>query len=295
MDPSISRRPAPTRMPMMPCEPRRERRAIHSSRSGRLARLDASRWTVCKVNPRAGPFHSGAPSGVDAADPDREEKRCVLVSVSDTGHGIDEERARFIFDPFFSTKKETEGTGLGLSTVREIVELHGGSIDLSSAPGCGTTFTIRLPRVEEEPEELRRPAARPRGSSGGDETVLLVESDEMVRRLARNILVRYGYSVIEAATPDDAIRLQEDHEGPLHLLLAETALPLMRGNELYRFLSMKRPALKVLYMRGSPLKDVSGRPASEEGASVLEKPFTVLELTRAVRDVLDGRGFSSAD
>ena len=164
----------------------------------------------------------------------------VSLRVGDTGVGIAREIQPRIFDPFFTTKPEGEGTGLGLSTVYGIVRQFGGSISVSSEPGCGATFEILLPRVQDE-IATGVEAAGTRAAVGGDETVLVVEDQEPVRKLAVLALQGRGYRVLDAADGIDALALAARHEGPIHLLLTDIVLPHMTGTELGHSLQLCGP------------------------------------------------------
>ena len=154
----------------------------------------------------------------------------VLVSVSDTGHGMDQETQAHIFEPFFTTKTAEKGTGLGLATVFGIVKQSGGQVTVESAPGQGATFRVWLPSVPEGAARKTAPAARPGEQDVGTETVLLVEDDDRVRKLAQTILSRGGYEVLEARAAGDALLLCEQYRGHIDLVLTDVVMPLMGGS-----------------------------------------------------------------
>ena len=212
----------------------------------------------------------------------------VLLGVADTGCGIEAEVQAHIFEPFFTTKEQGKGTGLGLSTVYGIVKQHEGYIAVDSEVGRGTTFTIYLPRVEDavEPDGA---GAEPDGSPRGEETVLLVEDEGDVRELAREILEKSGYAVLEAANGPDALRLAARHEGVIHLLLTDVVMPQMSGRELARRLVRKRPEVRVLYTSGYVDEGMMRRSVVDRDTALLKKPFSSDALVRSVREVLDGR------
>jgi two-component system, cell cycle sensor histidine kinase and response regulator CckA len=210
--------------------------------------------------------------------------RYVLLSVSDAGVGIDEETMRQIFEPFFTTKEEGKGTGLGLATVFGIVKQSGGDIGIASEVGRGTTFKIYLPRAA-APVEQREASAvdvKPLGS----ETILLVEGDELVRRLELEVLEESGYAVLEASSPSHALELERDHGGEIDLLLTDVILPGLSGRELAEQLTARRPELRTLYASGYPA-DAIGDGFLEPGTAFLQKPLTPVSLAQKVRELLD--------
>ena len=209
--------------------------------------------------------------------------RYVALTVTDTGHGMDDETLENVFEPFFTTKEAGRGTGLGLATVYGIVTQSGGHIDVTSDPGGGTTFRIYLPRVEAEAAPL--PAAPARETVGGSETILLVEDEVMLRTLIRQQLERRGYAVLEAGTAADALALAATHERPIELLLTDVVMPDLSGFEVAERVEAKRPETRVLYMTGYSERALDDRAGGVE--DILPKPFTIDELARRVRDVLD--------
>ncbi|MGE5570648.1 MAG: ATP-binding protein [Rhodospirillales bacterium] len=205
----------------------------------------------------------------------------VMLAITDTGIGMDQETMERIFEPFFTTKEYGRGTGLGLSTVFGIVKQSGGSLWVYSEPGQGTVFKIYLPRVEEavlEAPEIEAPDAR------GTETILVVEDDEKVRLLVRTVLTARGYTVFEAGNPSEAMMFQSRYTGPIHLLLTDVVLPEMSGQELSEILLTRHPRLKVLFMSG-----YTDRSISLGTAAFIQKPFTPEALGRKIREVLEGR------
>jgi CheY-like chemotaxis protein len=210
----------------------------------------------------------------------------VMLSVSDTGCGMTPEVREMIFEPFFTTKEKGKGTGLGLSTVYGIVKQSGGNIWVYSEPGRGTTFKIYLPQADEPAKELS-----PKVTSGelpqGNETILLVEDEEEVRRLTALVLKRQGYKVLEASHPGEAAILSEQHREAIHLMFTDVVLPVMSGRKLAENLLSIRPEMKVLYMSGYTDNAIAHHGILEEGLNYIQKPFTVDSLVRKVRDVLD--------
>ncbi|TLY23306.1 MAG: response regulator [Nitrospirae bacterium] len=212
--------------------------------------------------------------------------RYVMLAVSDNGCGMDKQTQARIFEPFFTTKEEGKGTGLGLSTVYGIVKQSGGNIWVYSEPGRGTTFRIYLPRIEGVAEAIVPGKAQeplPRGS----ETLLLVEDDAGVRKLAKTTLQTQGYTVLEAAQGEDAVRLSGQHEGLIHLMVTDMVMPEMSGRELAERLKPLRPNMKVLLTSGYTGKAMLHHGELDPGMAFLQKPFTPQTLARKVREVLD--------
>ncbi len=210
----------------------------------------------------------------------------VMVTVSDTGVGMDEATRLRIFEPFFTTKEAGKGTGLGLATAYGIVTQSGGAIWVDSEPGRGTTFTICLPRVEEVAQTAQ--PARVRTVAPGTETILLVEDEAAVLRLAERILRAAGYTVLAASTSEEGLLELERHAGPVHLLLTDLVMPQIGGWELACRAGKLRPGLTVLYMSGYG-EGRAFQEVLEAGAPLLRKPFSAESLARAVREVLDAR------
>jgi two-component system cell cycle sensor histidine kinase/response regulator CckA len=212
--------------------------------------------------------------------------RYVMLSVSDKGVGMPLEVRERIFEPFFTTKETGKGTGLGLSTVYGIVKQSDGNIWVYSEPGKGTTFKIYLPRVD-EPLEEEKEKVETKELPHGSETVLIVEDDENVRKLAVQILTNQGYNVLEASMGSDALSLCKEHKGPIHLMITDVVMPEMDGRELTTCLMDSHPAMKVLYMSGYTDNAIVHHGILEKGTNYIQKPFTVGGLTKKVRKVLD--------
>jgi len=201
--------------------------------------------------------------------------------------GMSPEIKERIFEPFYTTKEKNKGTGLGLSTVYGIVKQSGGNIWVYSEVGQGTTFKIYLPREEEEPlEEVREKVVKeelPRGS----ETVLVVEDEEELRKLAVRFLQKQGYKVLEASQGDEALSIYGRHDEPIHLLVTDVVMPGMSGRELSERLTSLCREIKILYMSGHTNSAILHHGVLEPGVNLLQKPFTPEALVRKVREVLD--------
>jgi PAS domain S-box-containing protein len=220
-----------------------------------------------------------------AAHPPATPGRYVMLAISDTGMGMDQETQQRIFEPFFTTKAEGEGTGLGLATVYGIVKQSGGHIWVYSEPGRGTTFKVYLPRVDEPTEA--RPAGPPAEAPRGYETILLVEDTATLQEVIREALEERGYTVLLASNGEEALALARERSGPIHLLLTDVVMPKLGGGDLAKLLSALRPAIRVLYMSGYTNGAISRHGVLGEGVVLLEKPFTGDKLARAVREALD--------
>ena len=210
----------------------------------------------------------------------------VMLAVSDTGIGMNADLQARLFEPFFTTKERGKGTGLGLSTTYGIVKQSGGSIWVYSEPGHGSTFKIYLPRCE-EPLDVKEPAPSAVAPLTGSETILLVEDEPEVRRLAEKLLRMRGYDVIAAGSPAEAIAMTRHREAPIAILVTDVIMPGMNGRELARAMAFSRPRMRVLYMSGYTDAAITQQGILDPGTAFLAKPFTPDALARKVREVLD--------
>jgi nitrogen-specific signal transduction histidine kinase len=214
----------------------------------------------------------------------------VMLAISDTGCGMDPETLSKAFDPFFTTKVKGKGTGLGLSTVFGIVKQSGGCIYAYSEPGRGTAMKIYLPRVtgETAPKDAKRDAGF-EDRLQGSETILLVEDEETLRKLASSILEGYGYTVLSAGNGEEALQLLNDSPVIPRLLITDVVMPKMGGRELSDRIQAIHPDTRVLYMSGYTDNAIVHHGVLDPGVSYLPKPFTPKALARKVREVLDGK------
>jgi len=212
------------------------------------------------------------------------ERPAVELRLTDTGIGMTEDQRQRLFDPFFTTKEG--GTGLGLATVYGIVDQSGGTIEVDSAPGLGTSFRIELPRVEQAVSAPVTPVvdAAPKN---GTETILLVEDEPVVRRLVAEILETTGYTVLPAADGPSALELLQRHKAPVDLLLTDLVMPGMSGREVAQVVTQMHPATHVVYMSGYTGSVIDHHGIVEEGVTFVQKPFSADELSRALRSLLD--------
>ena len=218
----------------------------------------------------------------------------VMLAVSDTGCGMDAATLARIFEPFFTTKEVGKGTGLGLATVYGVVKQSGGHVAVYSEAGRGTAFKIYLPRTVDAARagaSLTGPAAAPRG----DETVLLADDDEAIRRIAGIVLESSGYTVLAAQDGDEALQIGRAHPGPIDLLVTNVVMPKMSGRQLAESLAPVHPQMRVLYLSGYTDDAVVRHGVLEAGTAFLQKPFTPGVLARKAREVLDGRRAAPAD
>jgi PAS domain S-box-containing protein len=211
----------------------------------------------------------------------------IVLTVSDTGLGMDAETQSRIFEPFFTTKEKGKGTGLGLSTVYGIVKQSGGYIFADSGLGRGTRFRIYLPRVD-DPAEIAGTTHTAQVPGGGSETLLLVEDEESVRQLVRDTLEARGYKVIEAENGEAGLRASAAHEGTIDMIITDVVMPGMSGRELAKRVTEARPETKVLYLSGYTEEAIAHEGVLDPGTAFLQKPFTLQVLSRKVREVLRG-------
>jgi signal transduction histidine kinase/ActR/RegA family two-component response regulator len=209
----------------------------------------------------------------------------AMLTVSDTGCGMDDETSQHIFEPFFSTKGE-HGTGLGLASVYGIVKQHDGYIWVESEPGKGTTFKICLPASVGSDQGNEAPAEKTAGLHG-TETVLIAEDNDQILILGHNLLSRLGYTVLVAENGREALEVLDKQDGRVHLLLTDVVMPDMNGKKLFERASAKYPTIKVLYMSGYSGTVLSQRGVLEGGVQVIQKPFSIRDLATKVREVLD--------
>ncbi len=209
----------------------------------------------------------------------------VMLAVSDTGRGMSVEVRDKIFEPFFTTKELGQGSGFGLATVFGIVKQNHGRIEVYSEKGQGTSFKIYFPSITQKAQDLEELDVSE--FVGGDETVLVVEDEDMVRKLAEKLLKRLGYEVLCAKSAADAVILSDTYDGTIHLLLTDVIMPGMNGRELATKLELARPQMKVLYTSGYTHNVIAHHGVLDEGVAFLSKPYSLETIASGVREVLD--------
>ena len=210
----------------------------------------------------------------------------VVISVSDTGSGMDKETQERIFEPFYTTKELGKGTGLGLPTIYGIVKQNNGFIWVYSEPGQGSTFKVYFPRVKGDAEAKEKKQV-PSSKVGGSETVLVVEDDDSLRNFVEKSLQSHGYRVLVAENGEDALRVGKEHEGPIDLMVTDVVIPKMGGKEVAERLQPLYPHMKVIYMSGYTDNAIAHHGVLAPGLNFIEKPFSPEDLARKVRKVLD--------
>jgi PAS domain S-box-containing protein len=212
----------------------------------------------------------------------------VMLAVSDTGEGMDAETKAHIFEPFFTTKGLGKGTGLGLSTVYGIVKQSGGYISVYSELARGSTFKVYLPRALDavKPRRKEEPS---NADARGQETILVVEDEPMIRELIETMLQSRGYSVLIVDDPLKAAAFAAEHAGPIHLLLTDVVMPGISGREIAAQISTRRPEMKIIFVSGYTPNAIVHHGILDENLNFLQKPFTAVTLTNKVREVLNGR------
>ena len=219
---------------------------------------------------------------------DRAPGKYAGLTVADTGKGMDRETLEHLFEPFYTTKGVGEGTGLGLATIYGIVKQNGGHVRVESMPGAGTTFRIFLP-LHEGSEAPAAARIEENLTARGNETVLLVEDEPAILRLAQGLIRSRGYEVLAAGTPAEALRLAKEHKGAIHLLMTDVVMPEMNGRDLARELKAAYPGLKCLFMSGYTADVIAENGVLHEGVQFIQKPFSGDELAAGIRAALDAR------
>jgi two-component system, cell cycle sensor histidine kinase and response regulator CckA len=211
----------------------------------------------------------------------------TMLAISDTGIGMDTITLSHIFEPFFTTKESGKGTGLGLSTVYGIVKQNSGHIWVYSELSIGTTFKVYFPRIKDGVES--REQLEPLDSVKGKETILVVEDEDAVRNLVRQILLSKDYTVLEASNGVDALLLLEQHNQPIHLIVTDVIMPFMSGKEFADKALGKHKDMKVLFMSGYTDEAILPHGVLDPGVAFIQKPFTTASLALKVRDLLDSK------
>ncbi len=222
----------------------------------------------------------------DEAHPGVPPGQYATFTVRDTGHGIDQEALAHIFEPFYTTKELGKGTGLGLATAYGIISQHKGHIRVETEPERGTAFIIYVPRSDAGPVKDTESSVAGRGCEGS-ETILVVEDEEMVRKLAGDVLAAHGYNVLQASHAQEALSLADKHPDTIHLLLTDVIMPQVNGKQLFEQLVKLREDLRVVFMSGYTDEVIADHGVLDAGIHFLQKPFSPRSLTQAVRDALD--------
>jgi len=210
----------------------------------------------------------------------------IVLTVTDTGSGMDAETMAHIFEPFYTTKEQGKGTGLGLSTVYGIVKQSGAHITVLTTPGKGTTFRIYFPRIEDQSEAVEVPTVSRLPLPGGSETILFVDDNEPVRTAMSYLLQMKGYTVLSAETGDAALEIARNHSGTIDLLITDIVMPHMSGTELAQKLQSLRSPLKVLYISGYTVDDLFHKDTLDSDSAFLQKPVTLKAMLEKVREML---------
>ena len=215
--------------------------------------------------------------------------RFVRLRVTDTGTGMDTATLGHIFEPFFTTKEVGKGTGLGLATVYGIVKQHDGWVEVNSEPGKGATFDIMFPAINEAAATVKKDASTDASTvTGGTETILIVEDEEILREMAREILQNYGYNILEASSGREAFDVWNRHTDEIHLLLTDMVMPEgISGIQLAERLLSDRPDLKIILTSGYSSNEVNAELMARSQARFLQKPYSHNNLAKIVRDCLD--------
>jgi CheY-like chemotaxis protein len=217
----------------------------------------------------------------------------VRLRVSDTGEGMSKEIVEQAMEPFFTTKGEGTGTGLGLATVFGIIKQSGGDVRLYSEPGLGTTVSVLLPASEDAVVVAEGADVTQRGEGG--ETILLVEDEEALREVGERVLTRHGYRLLIAGSGPEAIQMAADHDGAIDLLVTDVVMPEMSGKELAEQLGLTRTGLRVLFISGYAHPILGSTIGLDTRVSLLEKPFSGTKLVARVRAALDERAEPSPE
>jgi two-component system cell cycle sensor histidine kinase/response regulator CckA len=215
---------------------------------------------------------------------DHKSSRYVLITVSDSGVGMDKKTQAHLFEPFYTTKEVGKGTGLGLAITYGIIKKHHGFIYVDSQPGEGTTFNIYLPLVKAEAKEVRREENVP--PSSGHETILLVEDESVVRQVTKDMLEEFGYTVIEAIDGDEGVRVFRENQQRIQLVLCDLIMPHKNGKEVYEEIRKMRPDIKVIFMSGYTADIIEQQGIHEMGINFISKPTATSELLEKIREVL---------
>jgi CheY-like chemotaxis protein len=213
--------------------------------------------------------------------------RYVMLAISDTGSGMSEEVKGRLFEPFFTTKQKGRGTGLGLATIYGTVKQSGGSIEVYSEMGKGTTFKIYLPALDEPAQQLEIEKPASASILKGEETILVVEDEKIVRELAVKMLKRMNYNVLYAENGAKALEVAQQYEGVISLLITDVVMPGMNGRELARQLQQMRPNIKILFTSGYTENAIAHHGIIDKNLNFIGKPYSSRELGKKIRSLFD--------
>ncbi|HEY6555108.1 MAG TPA: ATP-binding protein, partial [Vicinamibacteria bacterium] len=272
-DIALSFQPGPGLWPVLADRGQLEQVMVNLAVNARDAMPDGGQLTIATANVELDEAFTRAHAGTRPGPH-------VLLTVADTGTGMDAETRARIFEPFFTTKARDKGTGLGLATVYGIMKQSDGHIEIDTAPGQGTTFRLYFPRVDEPAEPVADGEAEP--MRVGPETILLVEDGEALRQLVASMLRDRGHTVLEADCGRAALEIADRHPGVIELLLTDVVMPGITGRQVAREVALRQPAIRVVYMSGHSDETLGARGILDPGTTLLEKPFTGRDLDRCL-------------
>ncbi len=267
-----------------------EQAILNLTLNARDAMPHGGKLTIATCNRQVNQGHSD--EGADAMPP--RPGKYVVLTVSDTGVGMDADTQSHVFEPFFTTKDLGKGTGLGLASVYGVVQQSGGWVTFRSQLGHGSSFSIYLPEAGGEPASTSTQPAPP-PETKGTETILVVEDEDEIRDMVREYLERKGYTVVAANNGSDAMQVAQRYKGSIHLLLTDVVMPHLGGHELAQQIKGMRPRIKVLFTSGYPEHTALNDRITDQSAMILQKPYPLNILASRIREMLDARAVTSGD